>query len=106
MPTNTVLIILGLGFAMLGFAYAGLIYKSPMPHGWTWLSVVVGDGLVDLAIAIVLIVILEQAGLLATYWWFITVPVICHALIGGPMILLQIIKHRQEQKAVRAINDE
>lgn len=106
MPTYTILAILSLCFVVLGFAYAWLIYLSPLPHGFTWVSVVVGDGVVDLSIAFVLIIILEQAGLLNDFWWFILIAPICHILWGGPMIIVQIIKYRQEIKSVRRINDE
>jgi len=107
MPIDTLLKIFAIWYFLQGSAYALLIYKSPISTGWTWVSVVVGDLMVDLAIALVMVIVLEQSGLWAEFYWFIFIAPVCHILIGGPMIVSQVIKHMDQIKQARMVdNDE
>ena len=91
---------------ILGVAYAWQIELAPSPHGWTWISVVVGDAFTDIAMATVLFV-----GLIYFYgleealrgWWLITVPVAAHLTSGIPMIGGQLLKRRSDYKRSKLI---
>lgn len=106
MPTTTVLSMIFSFCLILATAYGLLIYKSPMPHGWTWVSVVVGVGNICLSVALVMFVVLVEKRLLNEFWWFASITPIMSAVLGIPMIIFQIIKHQQEKKAIKRINDD
>lgn len=89
---------IGLGMLILGTFYAILIYYSPAPHGWTWVSVAVGDGFTDLGEVALIIAALIHYGQLDAMWPLILIPPVGHLLTGGPMIAGQIIKKRREDK--------
>lgn len=71
---------------VFGIPYAIIIARQPFKPHLTWLSVMIGDAMTDFGMA-ALLLLLTGSPLAAS------VPVLCHILTGGPMILGQILKH-------------
>lgn len=93
--------------AILGIFYAWQIELAPSPHGWTWVSVVVGDAFTDIAMgAIIFVGLIYFYGLeLALKGWLLmTVPVLCHLTSGLPMIAGQLLKRRFDNKLSKEIS--
>jgi hypothetical protein len=91
------------GLFAFGVLYALFIALRPLSARYTWLEVVVGDGMTDLGASALL--------------WRLThdkraviVPWVCHALTGSPMILGQVLKHKLQeddaQAAIRLLREE
>ena len=82
-------IVLAMLFVWLifGMVYAGIIALRPFRPGLTWLSVVVGDGLTDIGSGMLLYALTGSL-------MIAVVPLLFHAMTGGPMIAGQVLKHR------------
>lgn len=74
---------------LFGIAYAYLIARKPFPPHLTWASVLIGDLVTDFGMGAVILLLTEDLFLAG-------VPLMCHILTGGPMILGQITKHAIE----------
>lgn len=72
--------------------YATYIYHRPSPAGWTWVSVVWGNVLVELATSAFIAAVLWDAGLLDVFWFIILAPWVSQMVWGIPMIIGQVLK--------------
>lgn len=97
------LLVLAAALFLISCAYAFLIYHSPAPHGFTWVSVVVGDGFNDLGLGAAILIVLIFYGLIEQLWWLALLPMAAHVITGLPMIAGQEIKRRRENKNKRDI---
>jgi hypothetical protein len=79
--------IVAIGLAVFGVLYALRIALRPFPPRLTWLEVVIGDGITDIGMSVVL-------WLLTHDWRVCLVPWVAHGLTGLPMIGFQVLKHR------------
>lgn len=73
-------------FLFFGLPYGILVATRPFRPRLTWLSVVFGDLATDLGMAGLLLLLTEDL-------FIASIPFLCHALTGGPMIAGQILKH-------------
>lgn len=101
--TNAIIGLIGLTLLVAAIAYSFLIYHAPAPHGFTWVSVVLGFTFTDLAIIGVMIIVLVQYGLLDSFWGFAFIPSGAFILSGVPMIVGQEIKRRRETNDAKII---
>lgn len=72
-----------------GVLYATYIYHKPPREGDTWISVVIGDAITDVGMASITALILVYSKQWDRLWWMIFIPIYCHLLTGGPMIVGQ-----------------
>ncbi len=92
---------------ILGIFYAWQIELAPSPHGWTWVSVVVGDAFTDIAMGTILFIgLIYFFGLEGALkaWPLIAVPVLSHLTSGIPMIAGQLLKRRYDNKLSKEIS--
>ena len=102
MPIYYILGAIGLALLVIGASYAALIYHSPAPPGWTWISVVVGDAVTDLGMMFAIFVILVYLDALHL-WPLFFVPPVAHLLTGGPMIAGQVLKKRRDGEYAKGL---
>lgn len=100
------LITIALVLFTFGFGYAVIIYRHPFSTGWTWLSVLIGDAVNDIAVSAAIVVTLGAFGQLEQLWWMAFFPVAGHALDGGPMVVGQIIKWLSQKRRNAALDKE
>jgi hypothetical protein len=85
-------------FNILGWAYALQIYLRPGPHGWTWVSVVVGTLIVSVGVMFATFVTLVHFKQLEALWPMIFLDPAALIVVGGPMVVFQIVKKMREDK--------
>jgi hypothetical protein len=85
-------------FNALGWAYAAQIYLRPGPHGWTWVSVVVGTLIVSVGVMFSTFVVLVHFGQLEKLWPLLFLDPAALVVVGGPMVVFQVIKKLREDK--------
>lgn len=100
------LITIALVLFIFGFGYAVIIYRHPFSTGWTWASVLIGDGVNDLAVGAAIVVALAAYGQLEQLWWMAFFPVAGHVLDGGPMIAGQVWKWVSQKRRNRQLDKE
>ena len=96
------LIVIVLVLIVTGASYAALIYHSPPPYGWTWVSVVVGDAFTDLGMSGALfigMIYLFGLDMALAGWWLVIIPEIAHICTGVPMVVGQIMKKKNDDKS-------
>ena len=88
---DTFLRFIGLCATLLifGITYAYIIARKPFKPQLTWASVLIGDLVTDIGTGAIILLLTENLFLAG-------IPLICHALTGGPMILGQITKHTMQ----------
>lgn len=102
---QNILIGLAVVFNILGWAYAWQIYLRPAPHGWTWVSVMVGTLIVSVGVMFSTYVILDYFGHLQDLWALIFLDPIALLIVGGPMAILQILKKMREDHEEKKENN-
>jgi len=84
-------VLTGLGLVTFGCLYAYYIARHPFRRGWTWLSVLIGDGVTDLGS---LVMIYRRTG----DFWAALIPICSHIFTGLPMILGQELKRHWDSR--------
>lgn len=89
MQDGNLIFIVAVVMFFVGVGYAYIISTKMWKPKRTWVSVVVGDGLTDVGSFLVLYVLTGNV-------WVALVPVFAHLLMGIPMIVGQVVKHRRQ----------
>lgn len=93
---STALIIVNLTYLLVAIFYAWQIYLAPSPHGWTWISVAVGTGLVVYATMFNYFILFHFDGL--TLENILTAPAGTLIIAGLPMVAGQAVKKYREDR--------
>jgi hypothetical protein len=107
MTATTLSILIAIWSLLLagGIGYAVYIYHNSFEQGWTWLSVVIGDGWTDIGTVAAILTILLSGDPVNP--WFVAVqPIISHLLTGGPMIAGQLWKKRAQERRAEKLKDK
>lgn len=91
----------------VGIVYAVHIYKNPPKEGWTFVSVIIGDGITDIGMSALIATVLMEMDYWEPLWGLVFIPWLCHGFTGIPMIIGQLIfKWKQDRKIEEIINGQ
>jgi len=95
---TTALIVIGAALLVFGLWYAIYIAMGEVASSLTWLSVVVGDAMTNIAISAALWVLIRNP-------WAVAMPWLGYAISGVPMIVSQITKYLTQKQGTDLLND-